>query len=867
MQLRKRQWLLWSCIGALVLVGALSIWSRRTPAAQETIRVGVYENAPKIYTDTYGRPAGIYVKLLKRIAPREHWSIDYVHCTWKQCLTMLRDGRIDLMPDVGYTSERAKTMDFNRYAVLHGWSQVYERNGLNIRSIKDLANRRVALLKEGIQENYFDTLMDNSGLSFTPVLVDTFKDGFQALADGRADAVITNNFYPARHDEHGTAVQTPILFQPVGMYFATAKGKHDDLLRVIDRYLRAWQEDPDSIYYTALRHSMAPGPVEIVPPRLKYGLLIAFGLVLLFIAASLTLRWQVRQRTAALTRATRHLDEVLRASPVVIYRLHEQDGRMHADWVSPNIRRLYGFTEEQVLAPDWWARQLHPEDREHAFQRMRNLPRRGSDVIEYRIIDGRGATRHIRDERHVTPAQGDQPRTLIGTWNDLTETRQHAEQVDFLTYHDSLTHLPNRKQLMRSLARAIERARTREGMLAVLWIDLDHFKNINDTLGHEIGDAYLVHVAGAIRAVLDEDDLLSRMGGDEFAVLLARDTGVHHAIAMAERVLATFAEPLKIQGHSQALSASIGISMFPEHGDDAENLLRDAEVGMYEAKNRGRDTWCLFDDRLSSQVTQRLTMENALRGAIDRDELEVHYQPQVDLHSGQLVGIEALVRWRHPEAGLLPPSKFIALAEESGVIHPIGSWVLNESCRQVVAWRRKGLAVPSISVNLSVRQLERGELVTLVAKVLADTGLDAASLELELTESMIMRDPEQATHALAALKDLGVQLSVDDFGTGHSSLAYLKQLPLDRLKIDRSFVRDIGSNPEDEAICHTVIELARQLGLSTVAEGVEREDQENFLRREGCAIAQGYLYCKPLPADKLAAFWRGHQARMDIVAG
>ena len=867
MQVRKRHWWLWASIGAVLLAVVATILLARSPATRHLVRVGVYENAPKIYTNRNGKPAGLYIELLRRIASEEHWSIDYVHCTWKHCLAMLRDGRIDLMPDVAYSAARAKTLDFNSIAVVHGWSQVYARAGLDIRSIEDLANLRVAMLSAGIQESYFDDLMKSSGLRFTPVPVNTFDQGFRAVAQGRADAVITNNFYPARHAKLGNTVETPILFQPVGLYFATAKGHHDDLLRVIDGYLDTWQLNPDSIYYTALRQSLAPGPIQVVPPGLEAGLLIALVLVLLFVAASLILRWQVRQRTAALSRTTRHLDDVLRASPAVIYRLRERGDRMLADWISPNIQRLYGFTVEEALYPGWLYAQLHPEDREQAIRRLETLPRQGGDVIEYRIIDARGKTRHLRDERHLIPAQGDQPRTLIGTWNDLTESHMQAERVDFLTYHDELTRLPNRKHLMRSLSRAIERARQNHGMLAVLWIDLDHFKNINDTQGHDIGDAVLVRVASTLRGLLDEDDLLARMGGDEFAVLLARETGVHHAIAMAQRVLSSFAEPVPVEEQHLALSASIGISMYPEHGDDAESLLRDAEVAMYESKNRGRDTWCLFDDRLSSRVSQRVSMENALRGAVGRGEMEMHYQPQFDLHNGQLVGIEALVRWRHPEAGLLAPGNFIALAEENGEIHPIGRWVLNESCRQLVTWRRQGLAVPSISVNLSVRQLERGELVTLVAKVLADTGLDAASLELELTESMIMRDPEQATSALDALKDLGVKLSVDDFGTGHSSLAYLKKLPLDRLKIDRSFVRDIGSNPDDEAICHTVIELARQMGLSTVAEGVEREDQVDFLRREGCGIAQGYLFCKPLPADELAAFWRERLAGTDTTAG
>ena len=860
-----RQWLLWSCIGAAALAAAGTILLRQhRQQPSRVVRVGVYQNAPKVYTRPDGQPGGLFVNLLRPIARDEHWSLQFVTCTWKQCLQELRAHRIDLMPDVAYTPERARTLDFHSVAVAHGWSEVLARPALDIRSINDLAGLRVALLQAGVQEHYFTQLMHSAGVRFTPVLVDSMQAGFRAARDGRADAVVSNNFYPARHKHTATLVETPILFQPVGLYYATAKGHNDDLLKAVDRHLRVWLQDPDSLYFRALHRSMVPAPIEIVPDWLRWGLLAAIGMAVVLVAASLLLRWQVRQRTADLARTSQHLDEVLRASPVVIYRLHERAGRLVPDWVSPNIQRLFGFKPEQALATDWWRRHLHPDDAHRALNRMRILPHEGTTIHEYRFLDAQGDTRYIRDEMHVTPARDGRPRTVFGTWSDLTESYEQAERVDFLTYNDALTRLPNRLCFIHELSRAIEKARGDQGMLAVLWIDLDHFKNINDTLGHGVGDAFLLHVASHLREVLQPDDLLARVGGDEFAVMLSRDVGAHHAIALTERALSVFAAPMTARDQTLTLTASIGISMHPSDGNDADTLLRHAEVAMYEAKNRGRNTWCLFDDRLTTRVVERMAMENALRGAIERGELVLHYQPQVDLDTGRPVGIESLVRWNHPNLGLLPPSQFIGLAEECGVINSIGAWVLDETCRQLVAWRCAGLDVPSISVNLSVRQLEHARLVEQVSRVLEDSALDAGSLELELTESMIMRDPEQSIHSLASLKELGVKLSVDDFGTGHSSLAYLKKLPLDRLKIDRAFVRDIGRNPDDEAICRTVIELARQLGLTTIAEGVEREEQVRFLRDEGCRVVQGFLFSRPLDADALAKWWAGAQVESII---
>lgn len=861
-----RQWLLWSCIGVVALA-ALAALAASGPgllhphgqAPSRIVRVGVYQNAPKVYSHPDGKPGGLFIDLLQPIARDQHWSLHFVSCTWKQCLQALREHRIDLMPDVAYSAERARIFDFHTVAVAHGWSEVYARPALNIRSINDLAGLRVALLREGIQEPYFHQLMHSSGIDFTPVPVDSMQAGFQAVRSGAADAVVSNNAYPAQHKDTSTLEETPILFQPVGLYFATAKGRNGNLLMAIDRHLVAWLQDPDSIYFRDLHRSMVPAPIEIVPDWLRWGLLAATGLAAMLVAASLVLRWQVRQRTAALARTSQHLDEVLRASPAVLYRLSEHDGQMMPDWISPNIQRLFGYSPDQVLKPAWWRSHLHPDDAQRAIARMENLPREGSTIHEYRFLDAQGDTRYILDEMHVTPASDGQPRTVFGTWSDLTESYEQAERVEFLTYHDSLTRLPNRLRFFQELNQGMQQARSSDSVLAVLWIDLDHFKNINDTVGHNVGDAFLQLVATALREILEPDDLLARVGGDEFAVMLSRDAGVHLAIDMTERMLSVFATPMTALGQTLALTASIGISKYPSDGDDADTLLRHAEVAMYEAKNRGRNTWHLFDDRLTTRVVERMAMENALRGAIERGELVLHYQPQVDLDTGRPVGIESLVRWNHPELGLLPPSQFIGLAEECGMINAIGAWVLAETCRQLVTWRRAGLDVPSISVNLSVRQLEHARLVDQVSRVLDDSSLDAGSLELELTESMIMRDPEQSTHALASLKELGVKLSIDDFGTGHSSLVYLKRLPLDRLKIDRAFVRDIGRNPDDEAICRTVIELARQLGLSTIAEGVEREEQVRFLRGEGCKVVQGFLYSRPLDAVALAEWWAGKQ--------
>lgn len=449
----------------------------------------------------------------------------------------------------------------------------------------------------------------------------------------------------------------------------------------------------------------------------------------------------------------------------------------------------------------------------------------------------------------------------VAVFSDISTLKVAQEKIDFLAYHDSLTRLPNRILLRDRLEHALMRARREKGALALLFFDLDRFKSVNDTLGHTVGDELLIDVGNCISRLIRASDTLARLGGDEFVLLMEDETDVRQVTTVARKMLDVFSTPRTVGGHALTVTASIGIARYPDDGDDADTLLKHADLAMYEAKSQGRNTYQFFSQDLTTGTLERLVMESALRGAVARKELVLHYQPQIDFADGSLAGAEALVRWQHPELGLVPPGRFIPLAEEMGIIGEIGEWVLNEACRQMVAWAAEGFEVPLVAVNLSARQIDRDQIVEITAGALQRNGLAAERLELEVTESMIMREPERALDVLDGLRALGVALAIDDFGTGYSSLAYLRRLPLNRLKVDQSFVSDIGHDTNGEAIIRAVIALARSLGLSAVAEGVETQAQAAFLRAEGCDIGQGYLYDKPMPAASLRASWgRGRKA-------
>ena len=854
-----------TALGAAVLLGLGLCWALIPSAAggsdARIVKVGLYDNAPKVYLDRHGRPAGLFVELLRAIARKQDWSLQFVSCHWAGCLKRLRQGRIDLMPDVAYSAKRGKRLDFHTVPVAYSWSQVYRSPATSIHSVGDLSDHRVAVLRNSIQSRYMAELKTGSGLAFKQVPVDSYTQGFEAVRDGRADAVVCNNFVGARNAGRFGLVETPIMFQPVSLYFATTKGRNGDLLKGIDHYLARWRDDPDSVYFAALRRAMVPAPVTVVPAWLELVVAGAGGGLALLLGFSVALRWRVRRATAALDHTNRQLDQVLSASPVVLYVLRRRGGELSPEWVSPNIQRLFGFTPEQALEPDWWRRRVHPDDRDAGVALLDSLFRRGHLSHEYRIIDAQGRVRYIRDELRLTGEHERGGERIVGTWSDLTHTREQEARLDFLLNHDALTGLPNRTLLRQRLVQAVGRQTGEPRSLAVLCIDLDRFKNINDTLGHSLGDEILRGASRRIQAAVGDNDLLASIGGDQFIVVADGHAHARDAAQLATEILNAFAEPLVAGDQRLVITASIGVSRYPGDGRDADTLLKHAELALYEAKARGRNTHCFFAPELSADLGQRLAIENELRGAADRGELVLHYQPQFDLASGDMVGVEALVRWNHPRRGLVAPNQFIPLAEETGLINEIALWVMHNACAQVVRWEQDGLAVPRVAVNLSVRQIERGVLSGQVAEVLAKTQLEASRLELEITESTIMHEPEKAIGALGELKTLGVMLSVDDFGTGHSSLSYLKRLPLDRLKIDKSFVGDIGHDANDEAISRAVIGLARSLGLESVAEGVEREEQAEFLRAEGCEFAQGYLFGHPVPADALYETWGGFPSR------
>lgn len=494
---------------------------------------------------------------------------------------------------------------------------------------------------------------------------------------------------------------------------------------------------------------------------------------------------------------------------------------------------------------------IHPDSLENAQQRKRQVRETDNptQMLEAKLIRVDGTVIDVEGVAGPFLFNGKLATQLL--MREITERKRAAERLTYLAQYDSLTALPNRSLFHDRLDQSMARTRRSKGRLALMFLDLDRFKEINDSHGHAIGDAVLQAVARLFTESFRDVDTIARLGGDEFTVIVDQINDMEQVATVAERIRTTLSAPLILSGTEIFVTASIGIAIYPANGASLEEMIKAADAAMYRAKQDGRNTYAFFNSEMNAEASKRLNMSNLLRRALERDELILHYQPKVSVQDGTITGMEALVRWNSNEQGFLSPAEFIPLAEETGLIVPIGEWVLRTACLQNKAWQLIGVRPVTVSVNLSPRQFQQQNLVEMVASILAETGLEPRFLEFEITESMIMRDAEGATLKLERLSRLGVKLSIDDFGTGYSSLAYLKKFPVQTLKIDRSFVRDIAIDPSDASIVQAIIAMAKSLKLQVIAEGVETIEQLSFLKKLQCDEYQGYYFSRPVTADQL----------------
>jgi predicted signal transduction protein with EAL and GGDEF domain/CheY-like chemotaxis protein len=579
--------------------------------------------------------------------------------------------------------------------------------------------------------------------------------------------------------------------------------------------------------------------------------------------AALGAKWRAHQE---LRRSLARLATAQRIARFAHWEWNPRTGE--AAW-SSELNRIFGLPAGLPGGPVeiLWQR-IHPQDEGQVASGMHHALEEGEPYsFGYRVVLPDDQEKAVQHAVVAVSDQSGKALRMVGAVQDVTEARENERKILRLAYYDHVTQIPNRIFLTQHLSFVLRHAKRYDRQLALMYVDLDSFKRVNDTFGHSFGDGVLSGVAGRLRdCIRDSDciirpeptpntqggDTVARFGGDEFIVLLTEVQRPQDSARVARRILAALSEPITVAGEDLVVHASIGIAVFPNDGTDPDSLLKNADAAMYHAKAQGRNNFQFYTESLNARAAQRLALETSLRRALGGDELSLHYQPKVDLRERTVVGAEALLRWEHPDLGLVAPDEFLPAAEESGLIVPLGEWVLREVCRQLKDWEQQGFAALRIAVNLSFRQFKDRRLIARLRDTLAAAGVTPGRLEIELSEDVLMEEAEESERILAELQRMGVRIAMDDFGTGYSSLKLLKRLPIASVKIDRSLIDEVVSSEDDEAIVAAIIALAHRMKLQVVAEGVETPEQMDLLRRYGCDLAQGYLISAPLPAAEFA---------------
>ena len=569
---------------------------------------------------------------------------------------------------------------------------------------------------------------------------------------------------------------------------------------------------------------------------------------------------RVMQRTSELSEANKHLNLQAAALKAAANAIVITDFHGTIIWVNRAFTTMTGYGQEEIVGKN--PNLLNSGEQPESYYAELWSTILSGKVWKGEIVNRRKDGTTYTEEMTITPVSledtGNPTNTyFIAIKQDITQRKAAEKQIQFLAYYDALTGLPNRTLLQDRLSKALAGARRRKDKVALLFLDLDGFKTINDSLGHSVGDLVLQEVAERLKRFAREQDTVARVGGDEFLIVLTAVKDAADAAVAAERLMHAMTVELVIQGRSLSISCSIGIGIFPEHGTDGETLMKNADAAMYCAKESGCNSFRFFSEGMNAEAMERLTLEHGLRLALEKRELFLVYQPQMDIATGKTTGLEALLRWQHPELGLVRPDKFIRIAENSGLIIPIGEWVLRTACSQARKWQDEGLLAVPVAVNVSAVQFRQEDFCELIGRVLWETGLAPQYLEMELTESLLLSNAHVTLSVLQNLRAMGLKLAIDDFGTGYSSLSYLRQFPVSKLKIDRSFIRDVAVNPDDAAITTAIIGMAKSLNLKVIAEGVEDEAQMSFLRARQCDEIQGYYFSKPLVVEKVADKLRG----------
>lgn len=837
-----------------------------TPSQEpkRSIRVAMFNAPPIMIVDQEGNNSGFMVELLETIAEREGWDIEWVRLNWPQVIPKTLNHELDLIPFIAYSEDRAEYLDYNEEGILTGWGQVYIHKDDEVpENIIGLSGKKIAAIKNEVYGIKLKNLCELFDIECPFVEVETYKEALASIESGDAYAAVTSNLVSYSHNNPHVKL-TPIVFEPRKVLFATAKNTNNDLLQTIDRYTKLWRFDASSPYYS-LKEKYLQGIIEdhkVFPTWLIYALLVAVGLLFISALIAVLLKRQVKKQTQDLEDQSDQIRQIINLVPHMILATNANGkiilaNRYAANFFGISMTDIEGYCKKDLVD--------NLPNAENLFEDEAILLRRDAHAIQKEIetfdIENHKVTLNVSKVPFITRYSRIPSVVTVGV--DITESKEYERQIQHMAQHDSLTELPNRLLLNDRIHQSLALTRRYGHSGAVLFIDLDYFKTINDSLGHMAGDTLLQEVSKRLQGIVRDGDTISRLGGDEFIIQLNQlsgdpDKAEKVACQIAEKVNYTLAQEYTVDGNKLFSTASIGVVIYPRDADTEESIIQRADTAMYYAKSMGRNRYAVFKKAMEKAVVRKHVLEKELRKALAESRFIIRYQPQVTQEGDKFIGAEALLRWSHPTEGIISPAEFIPIAEENHLIIPIGEWVLKQVCYQIKHWLEQYGHSPFITVNLSAVQIRNSDLVNYIQKLLDQTKIPPQLLELEVTETVLLHEARVSVDVLNELKKLGVRLSIDDFGTGYSSLTYLKKLPLDKLKIDRSFVKDVPGDPDSETIIRTVIGMSLDMGLEVIAEGVETKDQLQYLVKERCSLFQGFYFDPPISLEQMEEKYFDH---------
>lgn len=849
-----------------LLTPAICALSLPPRADTAPIKVGLEQNPPLSFMNERGKADGILIKILEHVADQEGWRLEFVPNSFDKCLESLKNNEIDILATIAYTKERAELYDFNQVNVIANWGQLYVPSRSSIQSYFDLTGKQIAVVSKDSHQQTFRAMLERFGVTAHYFPVENFDEVFRMLANNEVDAGVVGRFYALQNEERYPNLKaSPLIFNPIEVHYAVPKGMHHDLITSLDLHLKKLQADKTSLYYRLLEQWFGLMGKRGIPHWLKVLAYASVGIILILLVFTFILRARIKARTLHLEMEINErckIEEALRISEHKYRELVENANsiilRMDCNGIvtffNEFAEQFFGFHQDEIIG--YHVIGTIVAERDSADQDMGKM----IDSIchhpeafisnENENIRKNGEKVWISWTNKPLYSSSGELEGVLAVGQDITERKQYEAQLLHQETHDALTGLPNRTLLMDRISQSMSAADRHKKGMAILLLDLDNFKIINDTIGHAKGDLLLKAVGQRLQSSLKTVNTVCRLGGDEFVILQDDPLKNEDTARLAEDIVAVFSEPFNIDGKDLFVSISMGIAIYPSDGHTIELLLKYADVAMYHAKKQGKNNYQFFTHSINHTIHNRMEIETQLHRALEREEFRIFYQPQIDVSNRTISGMEALLRWQPTEDNLILPSEFITILEETGMIVPVGEWVLKAACLQAKSWTDAGWPLFTISINISARQFQQPDFDQKILQILQETGLSPQQLCLELTESVIMQESEEVIRKMQRLRKIGIKLSIDDFGTGYSSLSYLQRMPISELKIDRSFILNSGIRQNNSAIIDTILSMARCMKMDVIAEGVETNRQLISLINQNCNQIQGYYFSKPLPADE-----------------